>query len=80
MSYRTFNASEIDEYLYCHRAWWLRHMRGRESYNLDEMKAGNDYHDEHQQAVRRTTAAARLALIFIFIVAGFVTFWLVSTL
>jgi hypothetical protein len=80
MSYRTYRASEIGEYLYCHRAWWLKQSGGYQGYNVDEMKAGSAYHDEHHRAVTRTTLVARLALTFIFVAAGIVAFWLVRAL
>ena len=80
MSYRTFRASEIGDYLYCHRAWWLRQSGGHQDYNVDEMEAGSVYQDEHYRAVTRTTLVARLALILIFVAAGVVAYWLVRAL
>jgi CRISPR/Cas system-associated exonuclease Cas4 (RecB family) len=80
MSYRTFHASEIGEYLYCRRAWWLRHSGEQQSYNVDELDAGNAYHHEHHRAVTRTNFAARFALILIFVTVGVVAFWLVNSL
>jgi len=80
MSYRTYCASEIGEYLYCRRAWWLKHSGAHESYNMEEMEAGNAYHHEHQRALTRLTCAARFALILIFVTVGVVAFWLVSAI
>jgi hypothetical protein len=80
MSYRTFHASEIGEYLHCRRAWWLRHSSGRQGYNVDQMEAGSEYHHEQYRAVARTTFAARFALILIFVAVVVIAYWLVRTL
>ena len=44
---RVIRASEIGEYLYCHRAWWLRRVRGYKSANVRELAAGTAAHATH---------------------------------
>jgi len=40
-------ASEIGEYVFCHRAWWLHHVQGYESGNARAMQAGTELHARH---------------------------------
>lgn len=60
----TIRASEIGEYVYCHRAWWLR-RQGYESVNAREMAAGTALHERHGQAVIRAGCLSVLAYAFI---------------
>lgn len=48
---KVIRASEIGEYLYCHRAWWLRHVRGHKSANVRELAAGTAAHAAHGRLV-----------------------------
>jgi hypothetical protein len=41
---RTVRASEIGEYVYCRRAWWLRHVQGHASANVRQLAAGAAAH------------------------------------
>ncbi|MEK9164664.1 MAG: hypothetical protein AAB342_04830, partial [Chloroflexota bacterium] len=60
---RTIRASEIGEYVYCHRAWWLRHVQGRESANAREMALGTRAHAHHGRTVW-LVGALRAAAVF----------------
>ena len=46
------NASEIGQYAYCSRAWWLHRVAGLESANVAEMADGTRRHEEHGHGVR----------------------------
>jgi hypothetical protein len=48
---RVIRASEIGEYVYCHRAWWLRHIQGYHSANVRELAAGTALHSHHGRTV-----------------------------
>ena len=63
-----FRASEIGEYVFCHRAWWLHRVQGLESANRAQMQAGTAQHIEHGHAVQRADWMQRAAIIF-FVVA-----------
>lgn len=65
---RTIRASEIGEYVFCHRAWWLHQIQGVESANRDLMNAGTLHHQAHGHAVIRSNVLQRAAVIF-FVVA-----------
>lgn len=63
-------ASEIGEYVFCHRAWWLHRVQGLESANRAQMEAGTIKHVEHGRAVQRADILRRAAII-LFVVALF---------
>ncbi len=60
---RVLRASEIGEYVYCHRAWWLHHVQGIASAHRDEMHAGVARHQAHGRAVQRTLALQRATFV-----------------
>jgi CRISPR/Cas system-associated exonuclease Cas4 (RecB family) len=64
---RVIRASEIGEYLFCKRAWWLR-SQGMESENRKALEAGSA---EHEDMARRValTGCLRTAAFVIFLAA-----------
>lgn len=70
---RVIRASEIGEYVFCHRAWWLRKVQGYESANVREMEAGTHSHVEHGRTVS-AAATLRVIAIIIFLAALFALF------
>lgn len=54
-------ASEIGQYAYCARAWWLARVKGLPSANAAEMRAGTEKHHEHGRSVERLYRLRRLA-------------------
>jgi hypothetical protein len=67
---RVLRASEIGEYVFCHRAWWLDRVQGLESANTGQMQAGTVRHVEHGRAVRGANLMQRAA-VALFILAFF---------
>jgi CRISPR/Cas system-associated exonuclease Cas4 (RecB family) len=63
-------ASEIGEYVFCHRAWWLRRVKGLESANRAQMQAGTEKHVEHGRNVQRANTMRRWAIV-LFVIALF---------
>lgn len=78
MSYRTIRASEIAEYLYCRRAWWLSHVAGYEVQETEAMAAGSAYHHEHGGLLWRAAAARWLAYVLVFLAVAVFTYLLVA--
>ena len=56
-------ASEIGEYAFCHRAWWLHRVQGLESAKRAQMEAGAARHVQHGRAVQRADSLLRAAII-----------------
>ena len=52
-------ASEIAEYLYCHRAWWLK-LKGFVSGNKDSLAQGATAHIQYSQQVEQVTRSEGL--------------------
>ncbi len=62
-SSRVIRASEIGEYIYCHRAWWLGRVQGVPNANRAALDAGIVRHRAHGQTVQRSDQLQRVAII-----------------
>jgi len=49
---RVVRASELGQYSFCAKAWWLGSVDGVPSANVHEMDAGTSAHEQHGQAVQ----------------------------
>jgi hypothetical protein len=78
MSYKWTNASELGEYLYCHRAWWYKNIRSLKSANARRMQSGTKFHARHDRRVRRLPWLRSLAYVLIFVAILISVFQLVS--
>jgi hypothetical protein len=63
MSRRIVRASELGEYEFCHRAWWLHYVQGQDSANLAQLAAGTARHARHGRRVGLALALRGLALL-----------------
>jgi hypothetical protein len=72
---RLIRASEIGEYVFCHRAWWLRAVQGQASVNVREMAAGAEAHAWHGRGL---SAAHGLRLLALVLAAAAVLWWLLA--
>lgn len=43
--------SEIEEYVFCPRAWWLRRVMGIEPESREKLEEGEEFHRLHQKRV-----------------------------
>ncbi len=62
---RMIRASEIGEYVYCHRAWWLQHSVGKEQ-GHQRRRRGVLRHHRHG----RTVWATQVLLLISIVLAG----------
>jgi CRISPR/Cas system-associated exonuclease Cas4 (RecB family) len=62
---RLIRASEIGEYVFCHRAWWLRIVEGYTPADHGQLAAGTRRHRAHGAgvAVSRVLLLAGLLLL-----------------
>lgn len=65
MSGRTICASEIGQYVYCARAWWLSQVRGWAPTNVEELAFGEDFHAEHGRVMASVLYLRRWVLILL---------------
>lgn len=78
MSYSWIRASEIGEYAYCRRAWWLRRVRAAPSVNVARMRAGTEHHQQHGRLVEQSVWLRRLAYAVLFVAVAMLVFQLFS--
>jgi CRISPR/Cas system-associated exonuclease Cas4 (RecB family) len=55
-------ASEIGQYTYCARAWWLRSVQGATPSNTAALARGRQAHDRHGRTVASAHRQRRLSL------------------
>lgn len=78
MSYQWVKASEIAEYVYCSRAWHLRHQRGETMGNMRELENGRFHHKKHGRKVQTSVWLERAAYLLLFVTIAAITFELVG--
>ena len=64
-SSRVIRASEIGQYKYCARAWWLGSVMNVPSANVREMAQGEAMHKQHGQTVWWAGALRVLAVLLV---------------
>ena len=70
-------ASELGQYSFCARSWWLEHVQGIPSVNVREMASGIQAHRAHGRSVERYVLLQWLAygLLFLAVVLGFLALY-----
>jgi len=71
-SLRVVRASEIGEYAYCARAWWLRNVRGVQSAHRELMREGTRRHRHHARQVSTSVWAGKIAWTLIVLALLFI--------
>lgn len=79
MSYHWIRASEIGDYVFCRRAWWLKRVRGVAPQNVRQLEAGTAHHQQHGRLVQRSIWAKRAAYAVLFVAVALLVFQLLST-
>ena len=75
---RLIRASDIGQYLFCQRAWWLARVMDIPSTNVGEMTAGTQAHQRHGQRVIWAARARRvgIALLAVALLLLLATLWI----
>ncbi len=76
---RLIRASEVGQYVYCARAWWLGDVLGYQSAHGQEMAAGHAAHRLHGRAVAGYHQLQHLAYLCL-VMAGLVAVVLLMAL
>lgn len=73
-------ASEISQYAYCARAWWLGRVKGYRSVNVQAMRRGTARHETHGRAVQGYHLLRRLAVGLLVLGGALLAAWLLFSL
>ena len=65
-----FGASEIAEYVYCKRAWWLRRVQDIHSPDPTNLQYGTSVHLSHSRRVKYALGVQYCGYLFI-VIGGF---------
>ncbi len=79
---RTIRASELGEYMFCARAWWLDQIvseTGDAKLAASRTAAGERGHEQHGRAVRTVQREARLVRALWLLAAALLLAWLLTT-
>ena len=69
-------ASEIGQYAYCARAWWLSRVKGYPSANVATMRRGEARHRDHGHVVESYHRLRRLAVLLLMLAGAVLIAWL----
>lgn len=73
-------ASEIGQYAFCARAWWLARVKGHPSTNVAALERGSARHRAHGRTVESYRLLRRAALALLLLAAAALLAWLVLAL
>jgi hypothetical protein len=65
MSNRIIRASEIGQYDFCAKAWWLGSIEGVPPSNLRQLQAGTAAHEAHGRQVKRAWQLQIMAFMLV---------------
>jgi CRISPR/Cas system-associated exonuclease Cas4 (RecB family) len=65
-------ASEVGEYVYCARAWWLRRVVGLEPAGRERREQGTVLHRRHGRAVAGSRALLLIGVTLAVVAIGFI--------
>ena len=65
-SKRTIRASEIGSFIFCQRAWWYQRNKIK-PINVDELAAGQSFHEHHINQSRSAKLLKTIAWLLIFL-------------
>ena len=78
---RTIRASELGEYMFCARAWWLKEIVGETGdakLTARRTAAGERGHEQHGRAVRAVQREARLVRALWLLAGAVLLAWLLT--
>jgi hypothetical protein len=79
-SSQVVRASEVAQYVYCARAWWLGSVEGLPSAHTEALESGTAAHRQHGRQVQRTDRISRLAYLSLGLALLMGLAWLIQML
>jgi hypothetical protein len=73
-------ASEIAQYAFCARAWWLGRVKGYRSANLTAMDQGTRRHRAHGRTVQSYHLLKRVAVALLLLAGALLFAWVLLSL
>lgn len=73
-------ASEVAQYAYCAKAWWLARVEGVRPSNVRQLESGESAHARHGAGVALAGWLTRAALACLALGALLIILWLITTL
>jgi hypothetical protein len=73
-------ASEIGQYAYCARAWWLARVKGQRSTNVVALERGSARHRSHGRGVTAYRLLRLAAAALLLLAAAALVAWLLRAL
>jgi hypothetical protein len=73
-------ASELSQYAFCARAWWLGRVKGYRSTNVGAMRRGANRHRAHGRTVERYHLWQRVAVGLIGVAVVLLVLWILLSL
>lgn len=73
-------ASEVSQYTFCARAWWLGQVMGYRSTNVAAMRQGTARHRAHGRSVMGYHLLRRLAMALLVLAGVLLVVWLLLSL
>lgn len=80
MSEKWIQASEVADFVYCNRSWWLKRSRGVGPGQTKQIVRGNAHHKKHGRMLHQSLWARRTAYALLFVAVAYVTFHILVNL
>lgn len=77
---RRVTASQVGQYAFCARAWWLGSVENCEPVYLDRLDDGRVAHERHGWSVALARASSRLAVLLVVAAALALAAWTILAL
>lgn len=78
MSDKWIKASDINQYVFCSRSWWLQRDQDIAPGNVRQLERGSHFHRQHGQLWNRSQWAKWAGYALLFVVVAIATFQLLT--
>lgn len=71
---RYISASDVKDYIYCNRSWWLRRTGQARPQNREQLARGVAHHEAHGRLVQKANWSQKVALVLLFTAVVLLTY------